>query len=166
MSEITTFHWNVISLFLSVLRNIILISVATHATVLLTLNDGVLIVSTFYLIVPSCLPANSSESKGDLSVHGARPLAEVTTSDKLHYIIDSPKGVVQIGKCCVLLQVNFSSPIVNRLLEEGDINCKLHGFRHFFGICSNEPYFLMFYFIKSKSTTATVFLFIHAGVFR
>lgn len=69
--------------------------------------------------------SNSSENREDLSVHGARPLAEVRTSDNLHFIIDSPKGVIQVGNCCVLLRVNFSSPLVNRLLEEGDINLRL-----------------------------------------
>ena len=72
------------------------------------------------------LSANSSENRDGLSVHGARPLAEVGTSDNLHFIIDSPKGVIQVGNCCLLLRVNFSSPLVNQLLEEGDINCKLH----------------------------------------
>lgn len=99
---------------------------------------------SFYFIVPFCLLANTIENRGDLSVRGARPLAEVRTSDKLHYIIDSPKGVVQIGNCCVLLQVDFSSSLVNRLLEEGDINCKLHIFRHFFTNCSSAPYVSIF----------------------
>ena len=72
------------------------------------------------------LSANSSENRGGPFVHGVRPLEEVGSSDNLHFIIDSPKGVIQVGNCCLLLRVNFSSPLVNQLLEEGDINCKLH----------------------------------------
>ena len=63
------------------------------------------------------------ESRQTVTVHGSRPQAELRTSDKLHYIIRSPGGgVVQIGQCCILLRVNFSTPLVSRLLKQGDVN--------------------------------------------
>lgn len=69
--------------------------------------------------------ADSDDEMEAAAVRGSLPHAKVTTKDNLHYIIDSPNGVIQIGRCCVLLKINFSSEIVRQLLNEGDLQVRL-----------------------------------------
>ena len=48
----------------------------------------------------------------------------VERGDNLHFIIDGLGGVVQIGKCCILLRITFDDTIAKKLLRNGEMACK------------------------------------------
>ena len=55
-------------------------------------------------------------------------VADQSSLDKLHFCVREKDRYIQIGQCCVVVELNINSELVDTLKREGQLTCKFDGF--------------------------------------